>query len=288
LAYTNSGVSWRCQTDHVGSYSDRDRALISFEEFSFVQDWNELILTDEGTKYPPVEIVGKVLRWIAVMNKYLSMDITYETDRPYAMKGIVTNLQQRAGLDFVAETCAQFLPYSLLWTFKTEADTTIWSYDAWRSSLTHSPSWSGSFRHRTSYVGPRRPLEGSERSHLPTKVEIRAIGMSRVLHIVGRYHGSKLRTKKPDTHSVVVTRKWAELPLTVHWDFYTTRSIKFFYVLLGWGEECASTYGLVLTQDLGNNRAWERIGIFQANVKRLISRFDIEQIFDEEGEFLVK
>ncbi|KAF2661083.1 hypothetical protein K491DRAFT_711329 [Lophiostoma macrostomum CBS 122681] len=293
LAYSTSGVSWRCQSDdvehgHSLQYRLPYRLPIFTDGFDAIKDWNELMLSDPHTDFTPAINYQKMLSWTALLNTYLSMKLSYESDRLFAIKGIITTLERRAGLKFIAELCITFLPFSLLWAFVS--DSAMWGspYTSWRSSLELSPSWSNSIRGGSLYVGPRDPEKWLNHTRSLTTVSSGS-GAGPTLRILGKYYGPVQLGNGATVPSVMELgwRIFRKLTVVVRWDFEIKGDVEVVFVLLITGREqnSADAHGLVLTKDYHETAAWERIGVFQTAPRFMTM---ISTNFRKEGEFLVR
>lgn len=52
--------------------------------------------------------------WMAITNAYSECNLAYESDRPHALKGAISTLEQLAGLRIVGGICENYFPFSLL------------------------------------------------------------------------------------------------------------------------------------------------------------------------------
>lgn len=227
------------------------------------------------------------------------MKLTYESDRPVALKGILTLLQKRMGLEFIAETCLQCLPYALLWKFKLGEGKEMWDYEAWKSSLDLAPSWSSSFRGGTLYAGPPGRKDLNVEIIQQMRVEKSDENTSATLHLSGKYHGPlQLRGCAKDHRRITLRQKrfWREFDILIDCDlaWEGTISVVLVLVLTDRNEYPAGkSFGLILSQGFHEERTWQRVGIFRVyHSDSRVARFDpgarVTALFSQEGEFAVR
>ena len=83
--------------------------------------------------------------WALITSVYGQCDLEYETDRPEAIRGIISVIRKETSLRFLAGVCVDFFPYFLLW--KTPSDCELRPFGSLQrkdgdSSLEQAPSWS--------------------------------------------------------------------------------------------------------------------------------------------------
>ena len=89
--------------------------------------------------------------WYDGVADYSSRELTYETDRPVALQGIVTHISRMTGLNYFAGLWQEDIIRGLLW----ERQNT--SLDSWSRSSTPAPSWSWQ-----SIIGPVKGVAAND------------------------------------------------------------------------------------------------------------------------------
>lgn len=124
---------------------------------------------------------------MSIVNQYSSMHLSHETDRSYALQGIISAIEQSQKVKFVAGVCEDFFPYSLLWFIR----------DAYHEKPPRTPldpatsSWSCSFRKKQSdgYEFACEPVLHTGSCCANLKI---STTNSSVLHIKGKSFGPLL------------------------------------------------------------------------------------------------
>ncbi|KAF2107949.1 heterokaryon incompatibility protein-domain-containing protein, partial [Lophiotrema nucula] len=137
LEYTFAGIGWHCE-EMVFHRPDPEMRLEDEEAINVVSplidQWRELSNLDISTITNADRLRGQQA-WMEVLQTYAMTKLTFESDRPHAINGIISVLQRQTGLEIHAGICADFAPYSLLWSV-------VWPNEQWRYGQYKCPSWS--------------------------------------------------------------------------------------------------------------------------------------------------
>lgn len=284
LEFTKGGIRWHCAQINLLRLQDE---IDGGPAFGLAWHWKFLLALQSDTLSAYERIRGQD-SWTTILNAYNATDLTFETDRPIAIRGIISTLEEEAGLTIVAGMVSEFLPRSLLWRVPDDGKLPLergkyHNYRTWKSSLDISPSWSCAFRHRYINAIGRR-LSGF------TSAETTLIaGAKPTLCIKGNYIGSVFIEPMLERNKIGVSFACAayskvilqqhksryisledfvpHFGLILSLDFILEGRIECEFVLISVLEEEAplrrvAGHGLVLMKSGPNDTCWERIGVF--------------------------
>jgi hypothetical protein len=149
LEYCSTGIGWRCRETVLRV----DDAIQKAHSFGLTSSWENL-LSLRAHKLSRLAPRSGQFHWTRILNAYNTADLSFEKDRPYAVKGIMATLEKETGLRVVAGVVQEFLPVALLWRVPEDGKlpdnkgVSYYTFESWKHSLAHSPSWSCAFRHR--------------------------------------------------------------------------------------------------------------------------------------------
>jgi hypothetical protein len=308
LNYSNRGIQWNCiESNHSSpGYGPVDiRGQGHWNNFSM----REMLRLNTASIDPQDQMYSQS-HWMQIVDKYSRSLLTFEKDRPHALKGIITDIEERTQLSFVSGVCVDFLPYSVLWARARPMDV-----DVWTDSLSYCPSWSctfkpGGFWHR----GPYENIPGKRQI-----AETSICSETLLLRVKGKYFGpisiepvpieeSKRLGPPPsgnkfrglDSHGNHIP--WTQLcsgpyPMFVSeplLDFDLDHRIQVEFVLVvsdsflpSDSQRSRIGFGLILTKLEDGGDKWQRVGWFTV---REFDQYGVAQTrtcFIEEKEYLV-
>ncbi|KAF2249596.1 HET-domain-containing protein [Trematosphaeria pertusa] len=294
LEYTHEGVNWYCTealyegpSQHQDAKPEWVHATGPWGSPSL--PWN-FLLDMKGTELsPPLRETGQRY-WMEIINAYTAMDLTYETDRPYALQGIIATLQQQTHLRFVAGVCKDFLPYSLLWCIPGRRSVR-------KASCFAYPSWSCAYRRSKR----RFALEWLEERKLSTGAstcaDVSICDQTLFLHLKGRSFGPVMILPQRGGQGydefgsevvayITASSRYTWCPrvqlnesfsklrgvLQLITDYDISNALEVDLVILASGMWLGEFGGLILTRAELDTDTWERVGMFT------IDRSDIERL----------
>ncbi|KAF2268766.1 HET-domain-containing protein, partial [Lojkania enalia] len=116
IEYGKNGISWHCREEIF-----LEPGIPVTHLSPLAESWNNLLCTHigedqtEGVRANIDPLINGQRGWMKLVGEYSEMKLTFESDRVHALKGVISVLQARRGLSFLAGVCQNFLPYSLLW-----------------------------------------------------------------------------------------------------------------------------------------------------------------------------
>jgi hypothetical protein len=286
LEFTNMGIRWHCREDIVDNLSLSSSNGSDAQIHQYIKkentigyyiglDWRHLLSISVYELGSDVGSIG-IIAWMQILRSYHDMKLTRESDRPHAIKGLITFVQQRTGLSFIAGVCKDVFPYSILWVKERAPDR---NFELKERAIRSSPSWSCAFRCAYFYGGP----DQTDFTHIAS-VTASTSAVPPILNLKGRYHGpthlhpyeyqdsnittSGIQDFGNSGHSQGPTLS-NNLQFTLHLDFKISSSILVHFVLLAQDvvQGVRMGYGLVLEPDEAFPSRWVRIGVFQVRNK---------------------
>ena len=100
LNYSNRGIQWNCiESNHSSpGYRTVDiRGQGHWDNFSMRE-----MLRLNATSINPQDQTYSQSHWMQIVDKYSRSLLTLERDRPYALEGIITDIEERTQLNFVS------------------------------------------------------------------------------------------------------------------------------------------------------------------------------------------
>jgi hypothetical protein len=281
LEFTNLGIRWHCRGNMV------ENLYPSFSEVSDTPSraigvgvalhWRHLLSISAYNLGSDVRSVG-IIAWMEILRSYHYMKLTRESDRPHAIKGLITFVQQRTGLSFIEGVCEDAFPYSILWMKDRAPDRDT---EFRKRAILSSPSWSCAFRCAYRYWGPYQ----TDFTHVASVTANTSV-VPPILNLKARYHGPKHIYPyiyeqydsgiKPSMSTSGIrefgksgnfpgTTPFGDLLFDLDLDFRLSSSVLAHFVLLA--QEVVRGvrmgYGLVLEPDEAFPSRWVRIGTFR-------------------------
>ncbi|ORY16424.1 heterokaryon incompatibility protein-domain-containing protein [Clohesyomyces aquaticus] len=300
IEFTDTGLGWRCGEITICG----DRTYASLEPLQRGPDrmyfselwhgpaalsiqWSGLLSLKCNDLSVPTRARG--MGWLAdILSEYSRTQLTFESDRPYAIQGIISTLGQETGITFTAGVCKEFLPFSLLWRLR---DCT--SYDSWKLSLSKHPSWASAFERRPEFY---RPSHGN----CDILAECKFLPENRpLLHLMGKHLGPLHLQLLPNMREVKASwggkselALWKRVgpnlsfdldfgELRLNFDFKIEESVEvnLLLLLLNRGSEDFSLAGLSLTGSSTSSRMTDRIGTFDIAIR--FSHLETDHLYSD-------
>jgi hypothetical protein len=309
LNYTNRGIQWNCiEANHAtpGYDSVFIRGQSAWNNLSM----DPMLRLNAASITPETRMEGQQ-NWMQIVNKYSRSLLTFPEDRPHALKGVISVLEEHTQLNFVSGLCVDFLPYSVLWAPGSPTDAKTWT-----DSLSHCPSWSSTFRsggswHRGPYeniIGDRHVAETSICSEtLLLRVKGKCFGpifIEPVLVEDSKQPGppsSDNEFRGVDLHGNLIQSTQlcsGPYPMFVSeplLDFVLDRRIQVEFVLVVTDsflppdhQTSRIGFGLILTKLENEIDKWRRVGWFTVREFDSFGDSKTRTCFEEEKEYLVR
>jgi hypothetical protein len=290
LEFTNRGIRWYCPENmadnnlphssnniiaQIDQYKQKEHAI----GYYIASHWKELLSISAYELGSDIRSIG-IIAWMKILRSYHSMKLTRESDRPHAIKGLITLVEQRTGLSFIEGVCKDAFPYSILWVKDNAPDRDT---EFRERAILSSPSWSCAFRCAYRYRGPSQ----TDFTHVAS-VTANTNVVPPVLNLKGLYHGpTHIYPYVHEQHESGIepsmstssihefgnsrdfpgTTPFGDLQLFLQLDFrlYSSECVLAHFVLLAQKVVRGALigYGLVLEPDEAFPSRWVRIGVFQ-------------------------
>jgi hypothetical protein len=310
LEYHQDGLTWRC--GHTSHSTTPSTAARSFDWRILSTAFNDLLSLRKHSLTEELRQTGSS-NWDSIISVYSKCRLTYESDRPLAIDGIISLIEQQTGLQFLAGVCVEFFPYFLLWAMPNgyirhpvDATPHIPSWSKTYIRDVNTPSVSGLhtyFKQGVAVCSEVRvdmtelQLEFKTRAFGPVLIREKGTpqddddgGMVAFIEnnsdVGGSVHGAKWSLRPPYTKS----KGFSFLNLIM--DITLARPVEAHLLLIAIGpEDKTDCHGIIVTRTgttTGARDVWKRIGMFRGDAIDPILDMVTGSIFDFEREYKLR